>query len=178
MAELITLMPLDRALHTAALQAVYSAVPAYWQLYRRESPPPEHASQELSAAEQTPGRTLLGILRRVDRQDPEAGAELIGVLDFRLHWPTAGVAYVGNLMVVGSLQRRGIASQAWALLKPWLASSASMQEVRTGVEQFNIAALKFWEAQGLTLTGASDRVRVEDRFVRLLYLAADLGHTM
>jgi hypothetical protein len=53
-----------------------------------------------------------------------------------------------------------------------------MQEVRTGVEQFNIAALKFWEAQGLALTGASDRVRVEDRFVRLLYLAADLGHTM
>ncbi|MFO7630932.1 MAG: GNAT family N-acetyltransferase [Caldilinea sp.] len=174
MPELITLMPLDPALHVDALQAVYAATPGYWQMYKLATPPQDHALHELTAAQEIVGRSLLGILRRMDRTDPDAGAELIGVLDFRLHWPDDGVAYIALLLVAESLQRRGIGAQTWSLLKPWLASVAGIRSVRVGVEQFNVVALKFWEAQGFTLTGESDRVRVGEKFVRLLYMSASI----
>lgn len=174
MPEMITLMPVDAALHTAALQAVYAATPGYWRLYHTPGPPADHAERELAAAQATPGRNLLAIVRPLTRTNPDAGAEMIGVLDFRLHWPEAGVAYIGMLMVAESLQRQGIGAQAWSLLKPWLANAADIHTARVGVEQFNVAALKFWEAQGFMLTGESDRVRVGEKFVRLLYMTATL----
>lgn len=175
MAELITLMPLDPALHTDALQAVFTATPGYWRFYQLDAPPADHAAQEFAAVQETPGRSLLGILRRVDRDNPDAGAELIGVLDFRLHWPQDATAYIGLLLVAEPLQRQGIGAQAWSLLKPWLAAAAGIRTVRVGVEQFNIAALKFWEAQGFTLTGESERVRVGEKFVRLLSMVTSLA---
>jgi len=175
MPVLITLMPLDAELHVDALQAVYAATPSYWQMYKMEDPPPNHAAEQLAAAQEEPSRSLLGILRRVDANDPEAGAELIGVLDFRLQWPEDGAAYVGQLLVAEALQRQGIAAQAWSLLQPWLAASAGVRSVRVGVEQFNVAALKFWEAQGFRLTGESDRVRVGEKFVRILYMSAEIA---
>lgn len=174
MPEMITLMPVDAALHTAALQAVYAATPGYWRLYHLPGPPADHAARELAAAQATPGRVLLAILRPLERANPAAGAEMIGVLDFRLHWPDAGIAYIAMLMVAEPLQRQGIGAQAWSLLKPWLANTAGIHTVRVGVEQFNVVALKFWTAQGFTLTGESDRMRVGEKFVRLLYLTTRL----
>jgi ribosomal protein S18 acetylase RimI-like enzyme len=99
---------------------------------------------------------------------------MIGMLDFRLHWPEPAVAYIARLMVAEPLQRRGIGAQAWALLKPWLANAGGIRTVRVGVEQFNTIALQFWQAQGFVLTGESDRVRVGDKFVRLLYMTLSL----
>jgi len=174
MPEIITLMPVDATLHTAALQAVYAAAPGYWRLYHLPSPPADHAEREVAAAQATPGRTLLAIVRPVARTNPAAGAEMIGVLDFRLHWPEPGVAYIAMLMVAEPLHRQGVGTQAWSLLKPWLASAAGIHTARVGVEQFNGVVLKFWQAQGFTLTGASDRVRVGEKFVRLLYMTAAL----
>jgi RimJ/RimL family protein N-acetyltransferase len=143
MAHMISLLPLDAELHVSALQAVYAA---------------------------TPGRYLLGIVQRVDQANAAAGAELIGVLDFRLHWPIEGAAYVGMLMVAGPFQRQGVATQAWSLLAPWLTATAKIDKARTGVEQFNHAGLKFWQQMGFHLTGESDRLRSGDALVRLLYL--------
>ena len=168
----ITLLPLDPALHEAALQAVYAATPGYWALYNLPGCPPDQAAQDLRAAAETQGRYLLGIVQRVVAVDPAAGAELIGLLDFRLYWPEEQVATIGMLMVAEPYQRQGVGTQAWSLLKPWLASSAQIQKVRLGVEQFNGNALQFWQSVGFALTGESDRVRVGDKFVRLLYLEA------
>jgi RimJ/RimL family protein N-acetyltransferase len=175
MPERITLLPVNAALHTAALQAVYAAAPGYWRLYHRPGPPEDHALHELAAVQTTPGRALLAIVRPLDHDDPAQGAEMIGVLDFRLHWPEAGVAYLALVLVAEALQRQGVGTQAWSLLKPWLANAAGIHTVRTGVEQFNVVALKFWEAQGFTLTGESDRLRVGEKFVRLLYMTASLA---
>ncbi len=175
MPERITLLPVDAALHTAALQAVYAAAPGYWRLYHLPGAPEDHAARELAAVPTMPGRALLAIVRPLDRNDPAQGAEMIGVLDFRLHWPEEGVAYMALLLVAEGVQRQGVGAQAWSLLKPWLANTAGIHTVRAGVEQFNIVALQFWEAQGFRLTGASDRVRVGERFVRLLYLSAPLA---
>lgn len=169
--QLLTLLPLDPALHSDALQAVYAATPGYWALYNLPGCPPDQAARDLAAAQaEAPGRTLLGILQPVDPAQPAAGAALIGVVDLRLHWPAAGVAYVGMIMVAEPYQRRGVGRQAWALLRPWLAGPGGMSKVRAGVEQFNHTALKFCTRLGFTLTGESDRLRVGDKFVRLLYL--------
>jgi RimJ/RimL family protein N-acetyltransferase len=172
---MISLLPLDAEYHAPALQAVYAATPGYWQMYELDGPPPSQAEDDLKAANETPGRYLLGIVKRVDEQDPGAGAEMIGLVDLRLHWPEEGVATLGMLMVAGPYQRQGVGAQAWSLLSPWLAASAGITSARLSVEQFNIPALKFWEAMGFALTGASDRVRSGDQFVRLLYLEKPLS---
>jgi RimJ/RimL family protein N-acetyltransferase len=177
MAYSISLLPLDREYHSAALQAVYDATPSYWEMYGLPSAPPDQAEKDLHAANDTPGRFLLGIVKRVDELDVSAGAEMIGLVDLRLHWPEDAVAYVGMLMVAEPLQRQGIGSQAWSLLAPWLAASANIHTVRVGIEQFNVRALKFWEQMGFALTGESDRLRSGDRFVRLLYLQKTLPDT-
>ena len=167
----ITLLPLDPALHSAALQAVYAATPDYWGLYNLPGCPPDQAARDLAAvAAEAPGRAMLGILQPALPSQPDAGAEMIGVLDFRLHWPTDGAAYIGMLMVAEPYQRRGIGRQAWQLLRHWLANTAQMAKVRLGVEQFNHTGLKFWASLGFALTGESDRLKVGDKFVRLLYL--------
>jgi RimJ/RimL family protein N-acetyltransferase len=167
---MISLLPLAAEYHAAALQAVYAATPGYWAMYELEGPPAGQAAGDLQASSATPGRYLVGIVKRVDATDAAAGAELIGLLDFRLHFPQEGVATVGMIMVAEPYQRQGVASQAWSLLAPWLAATGGMQKARLAVEQFNVAALKFWEQAGFTLTGESDRLRSGDRFVRLLYM--------
>jgi len=106
----------------------------------------------------------------VDAADPHAGAELIGMLDFRLHWPEESIAYIGMILVAEPYQRRGIGLQAWSLLKPWLAAAARIRTVRVGVEQFNTGCLQFWTRAGFALTGDSNRVHAGDQFVRLLYM--------
>ena len=175
MQHIITLIPLDAAYHTAALQAVYATSPAYWDMYNLPGCPPDQAEQDLKAVAETPGRYMLGIVQRLDPYNAAAGGELIDVVDFRLHWPGERMAYIGMLMVAEPHQRRGVATQAWSLLQPWLVSSAGITRARLGVEQFNVRALKFWQAQGFSLTGESNRVRVGNKFVRLLYMERDLA---
>ena len=173
--HLISLIPMDWELHVDALQGLYAVTPGYWALYDLSGCPPGQAALDLQAVKETPGRMMLGIVRRVDAADPEAGAELIGAVDFRLYWPDETTAYIGMLMVAGPCQRQGIGSQAWALLKPWLASTVKLERVRLGVEQFNHPALKFWLAQGFALTGESNRIQAGDKLVRQMVLELALG---
>lgn len=147
-------------------------------MYNFPSSPAGQAENDLRLAAETPGRYLLGIVQRITDDNAEASTatgqapagELIGLVDFRLHWPTEQTAYLGMLMVAEPYQRQGIGTQAWALLCPWLAQSAQMAKVRLGVEQFNPQALQFFQQLGFAFTGETDRVRVGDKFVRLLYM--------
>ena len=137
--------------------------------------PAGQAGRDLAAAEATPGRSMLGITQRLVRDDPQAGLEMVGVVDLRLQWPKEEIAYLGMLMVAESHQRRGIGSRAWQLLRPWLVNQESIQIVRVGVEQFNPGALAFFQQLGFALTGDADRVAVGEKFVRLLYMDRALG---
>jgi len=166
----ISLLPLSLEHHTAALQALYIATPSYWQMYKQATSPPGQAAADLRAVAATPGRAMLGIVRRLVDDDASAGAELIGVLDYRLHWPDEQVVYIGMLMVAEPYQRRDVGRQSWSLLQPWLAEVAGMTMARLGVEQFNTKALQFFEALGFSLTGESNRLRVGEKLIRLLYM--------
>lgn len=164
----ISLVPLSLAHHVAALQAVYAATPSYWSLHRFSDAPAAQAEHDLRTAAETPGRTIVGIVQRLAPDDPRQGAELIGMIDLRLQWPDAVVVSVGLFMVAERYQCQGIGRQAWQLLEPWLATSAQMHKARLRVEQFNPKALKFFEQIGFQLTGEANRVRLGDKFVRLL----------
>src|SRR5688572_30974398 len=89
----ISLLPLNAADHAEVLQAVYRATPHYWQMYHLPSSPAGQAESDLEAAATTPGRTLMGIVRRVDEGDPTLGVEMVGVVDFRLQWPDPEIVY-------------------------------------------------------------------------------------
>lgn len=174
---LISLVPLSLAWHVDALQQLYRATPAYWAMYSFPTAPAGQAENDLRTAAETPGRTLLGIVQRTaDSPEESTGAgELIGLIDLRLHWPDPQVVSLGMVMVAEMYQRQGVATQAWSLLYPWLVQQAQMQKARLAVEQFNPNALKFFESLGFILTGAADRIKVGDKFVRLLAMELALS---
>lgn len=170
----VSLFPLNAADHIEALQAVYEATPNYWQMYHLPATPADQAERDLKAAVETPGRSLMGIVRRINESEPSAGVEMVGVIDFRLHWPDPEVVYVGMIMVAEPVQRQGIGRAAWRVLTPWLAQSAQMRVARAGIEQFNPGGLQFLQRVGFELTGDTSRVQSGKRWVRLLYMDYDL----
>ena len=175
MSYTISLLPLSADLHTAALQEVYEATPSYWAMYHLLVPPADQAERDLAEAAVTPGRTMMGIVKPVERGNAAAGAELIGLVDFRLHWPADQTASLGMIMVAEAYQRQGLGTKAWYTLRPWLTNQAGMNTVRLTVEQFNHGALAFFQRQGFTLTGEANRVKVGAKFVRLLAMEQTLG---
>lgn len=164
----ISLIPLTHEHHAEALQQVYRRADDYWAMHGLTGAPDGQAARDLKTAAETPGRTMMGIVHLLSKED--GGIELIGVMDFRLHWPDDGVAYIGMVMVAAPYRRRRIGNQAWNLLAPWLAASADIKTARCGVEQFNVSALKFFQNLGFELSGEAKRVRVGDRLVRQLYM--------
>ena len=175
----ISLIPLTLDHHIAPLQQVYRATPGYWHLYNLPSSPAGQAERDLQAASEDQGRTLMGIVRPIPNPTMSGGlstgAEMIGMVDFRLHWPRQGTAYLGMVMVAEAVQRQGIATAAWDLLHPWLGDAAQITTVRAGIEQFNPAALKFLQSLGFTMTGETDRVKVGIKFVRMIYMEKVIG---
>ena len=172
----ISLAPLSLEWHVDALQQVYLATPTYWAMYNLLTAPAGQADNDLCAAAETPGRTIVGIVRHVadDETASAAAVELIGLIDFRLHWPNEQVVSIGMIMVAEPYQRQGVATQAWQLLKPWLATEGQMQQARLTVEQFNPGALQFFQSLDFTLTGEANRMKVGEKFVRLLAMELPL----
>ena len=172
----VSLIPLDPNLHTEALQQVYALTPGYWEMYHLPGAPAGQAGRDLAAVQEEAGRTALGILLPNQPGDPAAGAQLIGLLDFRMDWPEPGTVYVGMVMVAEPFQRQGAATAAWALLEEWLAGQAGVATARLTVEQFNSAALRFFQHLGFELTGEARRTKSGQRLVRLLVMEKEIGN--
>ena len=174
MSSPISLIPLTAENHADALQEIYVQTPSYWQMYNLPSVTPQQAERDLNEAAEVQGRTMLGIAQRVERTNPDAGAMLIGLVDFRLDWPEENVAYLGMIMVAEPLQRQGIGRKAWRMLMQWLLKSTDVTTVRIGVEQFNPGAMQFFQHLGFQLNGDANRIQSGDKFVRLLYMEHDI----
>lgn len=172
----VTLLPLSPALHADALQEVYVNTPAYWDMYDLLTAPRGQAERDLAEAHDTPGRTMMGIVKPVEPQRPESGGEMIGLVDFRLHWPDARMAYIGMVLVAEPYQRQGFGSKAWRLLVPWFENQVGIMKIRLGVEQFNVGALGFFQHLGFAVTGESNRIKSGQKLVRLLYMEQELGN--
>ena len=122
--------------------------PGFWRMHGLDKAPEGQAQRDLHEAEKTPGRTIMGVTRRVVEDNPESGHEIIGIVDFRLNWPEETTAYLGILLIAEPVQRQGFGTQALDLLQPWLASAAGIERMRLGVEQYNTNALLFFQRMG------------------------------
>lgn len=171
----VTLIPLSAPHHIALLQAVYDATPDFWKSHQHLSAPQRQAEHDLAAALETPGRTIMGILRRVSAHDPLAGMEMVGMIDMWLHSPVEATVTVGMIMVAQPCQRQGIGRQAWSLAETWLAGAAGMTKAQAAIEQFNMTGLKFFTSLGFNLTGEARRIRMGDQLVRLLTMGKSLS---
>ena len=171
----IRLIPLSTDHHGTLLQEVYANTPTYWAMYNMLTAPNGQAERDLVEAGETAGRTMMGIVKPVEAGNPEAGGEMIGMVDFRLHWPDKQMAYIGMVMVAEAFQRQGLGTQAWHLLEPWLATAAGISKVRIGVEQFNTGAMAFFHRLGFIMTGEANRIKVGEKMVRLLYMEQEIG---
>ena len=174
MTHSISLLPLDASLHADALQRVYELSPAYWAMYHMAQAPAGQAARDLAAIDDEPGRMGLGIAAANEPGNAAAGAQLVGMIDFRLQWPDPDMAYIGILLVAEPFQRQRVGSDAWALLEPWLADEANLRAVKLGIEQFNPGALRFFQSLGFSLTGEAQRIRSGKRLVRLLAMEKEL----
>lgn len=174
MTHSISLLPLDTTLHASALQRVYELSPAYWAMYHMAQAPAGQAARDLAAIDDEPGRMGLGIAAANEPGNAAAGAQLVGMIDFRLQWPDPDMAYIGILLVAEPFQRQRVGSEAWALLEPWLADEANLRAVKLGVEQFNPGALRFFQSLGFSLTGEAQRIRSGKRLVRLLAMEKEI----
>lgn len=175
MLQPISLTPLSAHYHAEALQGVYTQTPSYWHMYNLPSAVPKQAAMDLAEVDEAPDRTMLGILQRVERTNPDAGAQMVGLVDFRLNWPEKNVAYLGMIMVAEPFQRQGIGRRAWRMWMQWLLKSTDVTTVRLGVEQFNPSAMQFFQHIGFGLTGDANRIQTGDKFVRLLYMENDIS---
>ncbi len=164
----ITLIPLSAPHHATLLQSVYDATPGFWNSYGQPAASQRQAAHDLTAASEMPGRTIMGIIRRLDAADPNAGMEMVGMIDMRLHYPTERTVAVGLMMVAQPYQRQGIGRQAWSLLEAWLAHAGGVSTARATIEQFNTAGLKFFTSLGFHLTGEANRLPVGDQLIRIL----------
>ena len=70
MTQQITLIPLSSELHGTLLQEVYANTPGYWAMYNLLTAPAGQAERDLLEAEETPGRTMMGIVKPVERGQP------------------------------------------------------------------------------------------------------------
>ncbi len=175
MPSVVSLTPLTVLDHAELVQQVYLETPSFWRMHGLTAAPEGQALRDLREAEETPGRTIMGIVLRLDEENADSGHELVGIVDFRLHWPQESTGYLGILLVAEPYQRRGIGAQTLNLLIPWFSTSAGIVKLRLGVEQYNTDALLFFQRVGFTLTGETSRVQVGDRWVRLLYMEKLIG---
>ena len=159
------------------MQRVYSNTPQFWDLHGLVGAPEGQAERDLREAEGMAGRTLAGIVHRQQADDASSGFEMVGIVDFRVNWPRESTAHLGLLLVAEPFQRQGIGAQTLKLLEPWFANSAGIATIRLGVEQFNPAALLFFQRQGYTLTGETNRVHVGEKKIRLLFMEKTLTNS-
>lgn len=82
-----------------------------------------------------------------------SGDRLMCVVDVLRHWPRAGTAHIGLLMVHAEFCSRGIGTRAMSLLNDRARTWDDITHWRAGVVQTNGAVARFWESLGFLATG-------------------------
>ncbi len=120
------------------IQALFQKSPTYFQLIAMEPPTLEDVLQDLRTLETDPRRRVRLLLE---------GAEAVGYLDYKLHYPTPEEATLSLLLIREDRQGQGLGRRALAYLLSELQGFKALYAVVYGQ---NPRAHRFFQAQGFT----------------------------
>ena len=129
---------------------LYRETPDYFRIISIPMPTLEEVERELEAAQSDPRRCTELVLDRSGRVDglfdPASGEQVVGYLDYKLHYPEQGDVMVNLLLILGRLQNSGLGKQCVRDLEARLGCEA--QRVLASIYGQNSRAQHFWKSLG------------------------------
>jgi GNAT superfamily N-acetyltransferase len=133
-----------------ALQALLERSADYFYLVEGQPPRPDEATnlaKDCPPGWTTADKLLIGI---TDQEN-----SLLAVIDGMCGYPKEGIFWIGLMLVDPSKRGRGLGTRILAGFENWAASQGAKQ-IRLGVVEENVKALRFWQRSGYKLHSKSD----------------------
>ncbi len=135
---------------------IYQATPAYFDIISIPVPTMDEVSTDLATAAADPRRhtelVLLapghGAAPEPQVVDPASGLHVVGYLDYKIDYPEEGDATVNLLLVLPSVQSRGIGAACAQDLERRLAGRS--RRMLASIYGDNPRARRFWERLGFS----------------------------
>lgn len=127
---------------------LYQQTPAYFAIISMPVPTLSEVEHELAAAAIDPRRCVELILSGAAGgiPDPASGRAVVGYLDYKLDYPEPGDAMVNLLLILESLQNRGLGRSCVRELEARLRGQA--KRVLASIYGQNPRAERFWKSLG------------------------------
>lgn len=138
----------------------------YFQDLGADHIPSDLGKRLLLEALHTPNRHMMSITLE---------GQIIGLMDFRLRYPSPETAYLGLLLLIPTMRRQGYGSLAMDIWETWLDRHTPILRVRLGVPAHCRRTLRFYFRRGYHLTGEARRVSVGHMQPRVLFLEKHLS---
>ena len=140
-----TALPTDAAI----VHALYEATPDYFRVISIPMPTPDEVFRELETATADPRRCAELVLGACDLNgvaDPQSGRQVVGYLDYKMHYPDDGDVTVNLLLIAGRLQSSGLGRSSVLDLEERLQGRA--RRVLASIYGQNPRAEHFWKTLG------------------------------
>ncbi len=123
--------------HAHLLHRLYASTPQYFEMLGTPVPTLHEVEREVELALLDPRRRLELLFE---------GEDLVGYLDYKLHYPSRGDITINLLLVAGEHQGHGYGSRAVAHLEERL--PAGTKRLLASVLGTNERAARFWQRHG------------------------------
>ncbi|PZA08698.1 MULTISPECIES: GNAT family N-acetyltransferase [unclassified Meiothermus] len=124
------------------IHELYQKSPTYFQLIGMEIPTLSDVEREVEALAHDPQRRCCLIATPT----PKEGRQVVGYLDYKLHYPEAMAATISLLLIAEEHQGQGFGSLALEHLEGLL--RGEVRKLYAVVYGNNPVAQRFWEARG------------------------------
>ena len=133
----------------AIVHALYEATPDYFRIISIPMPTLDEVCRELETARADSRRCtelVLGAPHLEGVADPHSGRQVVGYLDYKMHYPEHGDVTVNLLLILGRLQSCGLGRNAVVNLEQRLQGRA--RRVLASIYGQNPRAERFWKTLG------------------------------
>ncbi len=131
------------------VHALYEATPDYFRIISIPTPTLDEVRRELETAADDPRRCTELVLGTPDVcgvTDPQSGRQVVGYLDYKMHYPDTGDVMVNLLLILGRLQSSGLGRSCVLGLEERLQGRA--RRVLASIYGQNPRAERFWKTLG------------------------------
>lgn len=124
------------------IHLLYQKSPTYFRLIGMEIPTLGDVEREVEALAHDPQRRCCLVAAPMHKEE----RQIVGYLDYKLHYPEPSAATISLLLIDEEHQGRGLGSLALEHLESLL--SGDLRRLYAVVYGNNLAAQRFWEARG------------------------------